>query len=306
MMPFHVAAAAEVVPPFSGGALLDGWKFPFTIWAPVLVVAALYLVGYARIRSHPRPMFSRYRPWCFIGGLAALLVSLDGPMDRYADVDLAVHMTQHIMLLYLVAPLIVFGAPLTMVVRVLRPPMRGRYIRPIAKSRAVHVLSSPWLAAAICAADLLASHFTPWYNLSLEHPLVHDLEHLSYLLVGLLLWETLLGADPVVLARAPSQRILALFALMPVMVAIGVVFIVWPHPLYAYYPSLPAPWGVESFVMSRQTLAGVLMWAPSLFVSLAAAAYISVQWFRADERRAGRTGETAIGRQGESPHETRV
>lgn len=285
MIPAWLAVENEVVPPFSFRALFEGWQFPPAVWAPVIVVATLYVAAYLVLHARPRPMFGQHRLWCFLVGLAVLLVALDGPADRYADVDLAVHMAQHIALLYVVAPLVVVGAPLTLVVRVLRPPLRAKYVRPIAQSRAVHVLSNPWTAAGLCGAYLLASHFTPLYNLALEHPLVHDAEHLGYLATGLLLWETLLGVDPVVKAHRPGQRILALFALMPVMVAIGVVFIVWPDSLYAYYPSLPLPWGAASVVMQRQVLAGVLMWVPSFFVMFAAAAFISVQWFQADERR---------------------
>lgn len=283
MMPAHTGGV--VVAPFSGNALLHGWEFPVVIWGGAIVVGVVYVMGYQRVRSAHPGAFGRYRLCCFLAGLVAVILALDGPMDTYADVNLAVHMLQHVVLLYIVAPLIVLGAPLTLIRLASPESVRRKYIQPILDSRLVRTLSNPWIVAALCAADLLASHFTRWYNLSLENQNIHDLEHLSYLVAGFLLAEALLGVDPALKLHAPGQRILALFALMPVMVLIAVVFIVAAHPLYPYYPALPPPWGGEAVAMDSQAVAGAIMWVPSMVFSLATLACISLQWFRAGESR---------------------
>ena len=277
---------ADAVPaPFTAGALLRGWEFPPLVVIPIIVIGTLYLLGYRRVRRQPRPVFPAWRARCFIAGLLLILASVDGPMDTYSDVDVAVHMFQHVILLDLCAPLAVLGAPATVALRALSPAHRSRYVLPLLHNRFTHVITRPQVAGFLFACDLLGSHFTAWYNASLENEYIHDLEHLSYLVFGFLVWEIVIGVDPIRNRATPPQRILLVFLLMPVMVIISVVFILASHPLYPYYAALPAPWGGASRVVADQGLAGAIMWVPSAAVTLAAVLYVAVTWFREDEAR---------------------
>src|SRR5699024_5160208 len=143
------ADAEEVPAPFSPDSLWHGWEFVPLVIIPVVVVAVVYLIGYHRVRRQAKPVFPRYRAWSFIAGLVALVVSVDGPMDTYADVDLAAHMAQHLVLLDLVAPLVVLGAPITVALRATDPAGRSAYLLPLLRSRPVHLLSNPWVVVAL-------------------------------------------------------------------------------------------------------------------------------------------------------------
>lgn len=277
---------ADGVPaPFTAGALLRGWEFPPLVVIPIIVIGTLYLLGYRRVRRQPRPVFPAWRARCFIASLLFIYVAVDGPVDTYSDVDVAVHMFQHVILLYVGAPLAVLGAPATIALRALSPARRARYVLPVLRNGFTHVLTRPFVAGLLYACDLLGSHFTAWYNLSLENESIHDLEHLSYIVFGFLLWEVVIGVDPIRDRATYPQRMLLVFLEMPVMVIISVVFILANHPLYPYYAALPAPWGGSARVVADQGLAGAIMWVPSLAVMLAAVLYIAVTWFREDEAR---------------------
>ncbi|MGH3211381.1 MAG: cytochrome c oxidase assembly protein, partial [Trebonia sp.] len=176
--------ADAVPPPFTVGALLHGWDFEPLVVIPLVVIGALYLLGYRRVRRQPRPVFPAWRARCFIAGLVFIFAAVDGPMDTYSDVDVAVHMLQHIILLDIGAPLAVLGAPATIALRALSPARRGRYILPVLRNPFTHALTRPQVAGFLYACDLLGSHFTAWYNLSLENQYIHDLEHLSYIVFG--------------------------------------------------------------------------------------------------------------------------
>lgn len=271
-----MALAVEQVPaPFSPAALARGWQFLPLVMIPVLVIGLLYMVGYRRVRRQPRPVFPRYRAWCFLASLAALIAAVDGPLDTYSDVDLAVHMGQHLVLLYVVAPLAVLGAPVTVALRALSPPRRSRFVLPILRSRVVQALSNPWVAAGLFTADMFGTHFTPFYNLSLENEYIHDCEHLSFLIAGILLWTVILGVEPIRSRQHSQARMLAILALMPVMAIIAAVFALAPNPLYPFYPALPPPWGGRAFAMASQSQAAAVMWLPSPFVTMTALIYIA-------------------------------
>lgn len=289
---------ADAVPAtFTPGALLRGWQFEPLVIIPIVVIGALYLLGYRRVRRQPRP-FPPWRARCFVASLVLCFVAVDGPLDMYADLDVAVHMFQHDILLFAVVPLAVFGAPATVALRALSPARRARYILPVLHNPVTYVLTRPLVAGLLYVCDLLASHFTGWYNLSLENEYIHDLEHMSYIVFGFLLWEVLIGIDPIRGRAAPPQRIMLLFLIMPVMAIIGVVFILANHPLYPYYTVLPEPWGGVSHVMANQGLAGAIMWIPAAAVTLAGVLYIAIVWFREDEARQLRLEALEDARQG--------
>lgn len=277
--------ADAVPPPFSAGALLQHWTFEPQVIVPIIIVAGLYLAGFRRVRRQPRPVFPAYRAWAFIASLLVLAAAVDGPFDAYSDVDLAVHMGQHLLLLGAVAPLAVLGAPVTLALRAATPRARSTVVVPVLRSRIAHALTRPWVVAVLYAGDLVGTHFTGIYNLALADPVVHDLEHLSYLLTAVLLWEVVLGVEPVREKPSYGQRIMMVVLLMPVMAVISLVFILASHPLYSYYTALPPPWGGRSHVMANQALAGAIMWIPSSLLSMVAVFYIAAEWFRKDEAR---------------------
>lgn len=277
---------ADAVPaPFTAGALLRGWQFEPLVIVPVVIIGVFYLLGYRRVRRQPRPPFSPWRASAFVASLLLGVAAVDGPMDTYADVDVAVHMAQHVILIYAVVPLAVLGAPATVALRALSPARRARYVLPVLNNGFTHVLTRPQVTGFLYACVLLATHFTSWYNLSLENQYIHDLEHLSYVVFAFLIWEVVIGIDPIRGRATPPQRILLVFLLMPVMVIVSVVFILANHPLYPYYAALPAPWGGNSRVVADQGLAGAIMWIPSAAATLATVLYVAVGWFREDEAR---------------------
>src|SRR5437762_1483343 len=85
---------------------------PFVLnadWVWLLVGAGLlYLVGVFRIGVRSWPMA---RTACFFGGIASLVVAFVSPLDNYDVVSLLAHMTQHLILVFVAAPLLAFGAP---------------------------------------------------------------------------------------------------------------------------------------------------------------------------------------------------
>jgi cytochrome c oxidase assembly factor CtaG len=266
--------------------LLD-WSFE-----PVPIVGcatAAYL--YWRGRRTASPALGRGAAWdngdtAFALGIAALLLALVSPIS-YFDITLQWdHMVQHVLLLLVAPPLILLADPF----RTAWAGYLAAQGRPISvdgtwPAKAMRVLHAGPKAAAVVvlafSVDLLMWHIPAIYNATLRIASVHDLEHLTFLVVGLLFWDqvispitapgrlSLLGRGAVVLA--------GMFVSWGLAVVIGYA----THPLYAY----PVPTGGLGLLADQQIAAGV-MWVPGGTPFLIALLYLGIRWFEIDDRAA--------------------
>jgi cytochrome c oxidase assembly factor CtaG len=275
-----VAHVGGIPPPFSPVRLLNGWSFsPLPL---VLVVAAgvLYALGLRRLSSGPR--FPSGRVVAFYGGLAATLVAVASPVDTYANVSFSDHMVQHILLMFVAAPLFALGTPVTLALRAARSSTRKRWILPVLHSVPVRVLSHPLVAMGMFTVVQYVTHLTSLYNLALRSNPVHDLEHALYLGTALLFWWPVVGLDPAPHRMSHPARLLYLVAAMPLEAFLAVALLsASPYP---HYLALPPPWGGAAAV-ADQSAAAAFMWIAGDLSTLIAALLVAAAWFRHDEAR---------------------
>ena len=65
------------------------------------------------------------------------------------------------------------------------------------------MLAFPVVAWLLFAGVMWASHFSPLFDLALENPGVHRLEHALFLAAALLFWWPVVGPDPSPWRMAP-------------------------------------------------------------------------------------------------------
>ena len=87
---------------------IDWTGGPALLW--VLGAALVYWLG-GPSRRRPAQSVDRWRTAAFAGGLGAILVALDSPMDGLADELFWAHMTQHILLIGVATPLLALARP---------------------------------------------------------------------------------------------------------------------------------------------------------------------------------------------------
>jgi putative membrane protein len=275
-----------VVPLPSPLDLLTAWSFDLSVQLPLLATAAAFLWAVRRIgRQHPGNPVPAWRVVSLLAGLAAIELALQGVVGQYDDTLFVAHMAQHLLLMLLAAPLIVLGTPVTVALRVATPGVRRRWLLPILHSRAVAFLSHPFLGLALFTGSLWITHFSPIYELALENSVVHDLEHVAYLVSAVLFWGPVLGADPVRLRVPVIVRFVAILVAMAQGSLLGVVILLASTPLYSTYANLHLGYLTP---LADQQMAGAAMWVVSAVLIPAWGALVFLDWMEAEEEKTAR------------------
>lgn len=218
-----------------------------------------------------------------MGGIAAIAVALMSGIERYDTVLFSVHMVQHLLLSLLAAPLLAFAGPITLALRVAAPQTRRRWILPILHSRLVRGLSFPVVAWVLFAAVMWAAHFSPLFDLALEDPLIHQVEHGLFLGSAMLFWWPAVGADPSPWRMSHPARALYVFLQMPQNTFLAVAILGAQAPLYEHYATIQRAWGPTPLA-DQQAAAGI-MWLVGDLAFLAVILLLVAGWMRHDERR---------------------
>jgi len=257
---------------------VTAWPFDPALWLFVGLSSAAYLRAQSQIAGWPSN-----RRACFLGGMAALLLALATPIATYDDVFFWVHMVQHLLLTLVAAPLILLGAPVTLALRAAPPRTRAKMVT-FLHSRVVGLLGHPLVAWITFALVMWVSHFSPLFNLALENAVVHVVEHMAYLVAGLLFWWPVVGLDPGAKRLGHPLRIVYLVTALPQQSWLGLAIYSSSQVLYDHYRVLERSWGPAP--LDDQRAAGIIMWVGGAFLFIVALAFAIGAWAR-EERREG-------------------
>jgi putative copper resistance protein D len=257
--------------------LLFGWNLEPDILLFLLIAGGVWIRFTRQVnRAHPNNPVPRRRSVCFLSGLFVIAFALMSGIDTYDTTLFSVHMVQHLLLTLVAAPLLVLGAPITLLLRVSTPNVRQRVILPILHSRVVRVISFPVVAWLVFAGTMWWSHFSPLFDLALENPGVHDLEHLLYLTAGLLFWWPAIGLDPSPWRMSHPVRAMYVFLQMPQNTFLAVTILNATAVLYSHYATNVRSWGPTP--LEDQQSAGALMWITGDILFLTSMGLIIAGW----------------------------
>lgn len=250
--------------------------------AGVVVSAEIALAGVVYLFAARRlPRWPAHRTVYFLGGLGALLVALGSGLDLYAEKLLSRHMVQHMLMTMVAPPLLLLGAPLTLLLRSSRSVRRP--LSRLLHSRAARLLTRPLVAWFLFAAVMVASHLTPFYQAALESGGLHALEHALYLATGFLFWLPVVDADPIAGRPGPAGRLAYLLTAMAPMALVGVTLMSADEVRYAGYLAPASELGLSA--VGDQQLAGAIMWVGGKFIMLVAIFWLGWMALCREERR---------------------
>ena len=271
-------------PPTFATLALD-WHAEPLVAIPLLALALGWLWLVRRIaRQHPDSPVPAIRTAAFFGGLVAIAIALMSGIERYDTTLFSVHMVQHIMLLLVAAPLLALAAPITQLLRAASPGVRSRLLLPVLHSTPVAVLANPVVAWLTFGLVLWVSHFSPLFDLALESPGVHELEHAAYLAAALLFWWPVVGLDPAPRRMGYPARLLYLLSQIPLNAFLGMAILFAEDPLYPHYATLGSPYGITP--LADQQLAGGIMWFAGDVAFICAILGLIAAWMRHEQRDA--------------------
>ncbi|MBI3752343.1 MAG: cytochrome c oxidase assembly protein [Chloroflexi bacterium] len=270
--------------PPSPWILATAWHLDPTVAVPLVATALGWLWMVDRIdRHHPHNPVPVPRTVAFVFGLFVIAVALQSGIERYDTTVFSIHMVQHLLLMLVAPPLLLLGAPITQLLRVASPGVRRRILLPFLHSGPMVFLSHPVTAWLLFTVALWGTHFSPLFDIALENPPVHQLEHALYLAAAMLFWFPVVGADPGPRRLAYPARALYLLLQMPPSSFLAMAVLFADAPLYDHYATLGAPYGVSA--LADQQAAGGIMWIWTDVTFIAAILLVIGAWMRSDERR---------------------
>jgi putative copper resistance protein D len=268
--------------------LLGGWEPAPLPWLAVVAAGVWYVVAASRVtRRVPTHPWQQSRTWCFLAGLAVAAFALVGPPGAYDDVFFYAHMTQHILLTMLAAPLLVLGDPVLLVLRASSAENRRRVWVPLLRSRVVRVLTNAVFGWMLVVGVMGIAHI-PWiYDSFLTHPALHDyVEHSLFLVSAVVYFQPLLVPSTGTRHVPHGVRMISLFTMMVPMAMLGFAIFAVPHLAYPYYAHVDRPFGPDA--LADQHLAGILMWSASMALGVVWLVFAGYHWLEDEERRTRR------------------
>ena len=243
---------------------------PFAVeprWAEL--VAVLLLGGWYLREQRLRPAGGRCQA-AFAAGLVLLVLAFATPVDTLARrYLLSAHLVQNVLLAEWVPLLLVAGlGPLTAAA--------------LARRRAVRLLTRPVVALPVWVGTYVAWHIPAAYEAALRHPeTLLPVEHLSYVLAGVLLWWPVFHYQP--WAGRSGAKAAYVFAAFLLASPIGLALALLPSALYGFYEAAPRVWGVSPLL--DQQIAGIVMSLAEAIVFFAAFAFLFMRFLREEEQR---------------------
>ncbi len=225
-----------------------------------------------------------------------MFFALNGPLHDLSDDYLfSAHMVQHLVLTFLVPPLLLIGVPGWM----LRPALRYPWVRTVARW-----LTRPTICFAVFNVIIAVWHLPPLYNLAMAHHPVHIFEHLLFMASATLMWWPLLSPLPELPRLAYPGQMLYCFLMSIPMSIVAIYVAMADHVLYPAYSSAPRLWGFSP--LEDQQIGGLIMWIPGGLFFYAVMTLVFIKWAARGEDSAAaaqvdwvpearRTSESSIG-----------
>lgn len=246
------------------------WDVPAFATSAIILTSLVYVRGFRLARrTRPREL-PTWRLSMFLTAMVVLFLAIASPVDTYADVLLLAHMTQHLLLMSVVPPLIALGAPVVPMLRGTPRWLIRRAIAPLLRNQrlvaVVRFLRQPafaWLAMNIA---YLGWHVPAAYELALRSESWHNCEHTCFLLTSLLFWWN-------VLQPWPSKARISRWAVLPYLFSADLVNTgVSAYLCFAgrvLYPTYARERGVLGLTpLTDQVAAGAEMWVLGSLVFL--------------------------------------
>jgi putative membrane protein len=219
-----------------------------------------------------------WRPISYIAGLLVIALALVSPIDVLVQQLFFVHMIQHLLLIMIAPPLLLLPNPMPFLLWGLPDGLRrsvgrglGRVLNKDSMTGSlIRKATTPAVIYLLFIIVVFGWHDPDLYNAALRSDLVHDIEHITFFLAGMLFWWQIIGAGPIIHKQfGRIGRIAFTLAAIPPNMALGIVLAFTPVVVYTHYNDVPRLLNMSP--LTDQQLSGIIMWIPGSMMYIIAA-----------------------------------
>src|ERR1700761_8235750 len=163
------------LPPLTGHEFVST-QVEFVPAAMIVAALVLYLWGVRRNNAlHPRHPWSVGKTIAWIGALVTTGIAIFSFVGVYDGELFWDHMIQHLLLIMVAAPLFAVASPIELGWRATTGTAHAR-LTELLRSRPARILGHPGVAFVAYGVLIPITHLTVWYNYTLEHPALDNIE----------------------------------------------------------------------------------------------------------------------------------
>lgn len=240
------------------------------------------LTGPLRNRLAPGEPATPGKTVLFMSGLVIAYLTVGSPLDQLGeDFLFSAHMVQHMLLVYVTPPLLLWGTP--------------GWLADKALSHAV--VRKPWriLTHPVFAGLLFTFLYTVWhipaaYEAALQIKWVHVLEHWTMFGPALLMWWAILSPSKRVPPISYGMRMLYVFLLMIGQLPVFGFLTLSETVLYPTYEFAPRIFPITP--LQDQIIGGLIMKITNMAVSLLVFGFSFYRWYQKDQAASNVTSNT--------------
>lgn len=281
-----------------GGELTDqtastAWNLTPDIIIPTALVALIYVAGLIRRRAvaESRPV---WRHLAFFGGLGAVFLSLQSPIDPIAERLFWMHQIQHLLIRMVGPMLIALSWPQGTLAAGLRILVGSNPLKPIVSNRIVgrvfRILAQPVVATILFIAALYAWEVPAYHNLAIVNEAVHYGMHITMLLAGLLFWWLVFDRRPSPQGLRYGTRLMMLWLSTLSNIVLGAYTVLKSTVLYGAYDIDGRLFGFSA--LADEQIGGFIIWIPSSMMCLIGVLIVIHMWGRQETAAVERADKT--------------
>jgi cytochrome c oxidase assembly factor CtaG len=251
------------------------WDAHLAVWLAIVVGIVLVVGGHRRLVRTDRPPipWTRHQIVLFVGACVCSVIALTWPLaDLAAHWSLIALVTQRLLLLVAVAPLLLLGLPYDVIRWLTRPAPVDAVL--------VH-LERPLVALVLVTTVAIGSMTPVMVHAQSTSPLARGVLDLAVLAAGMVLWLPVLGRIPGYTRPQPAIRFGYLVSQAVLPAFLSFIFIFSTRPLYPEFARSHAATGLRP--LNDQQVAGFVSKLTMLFVLLIVGAVVLARAPRSDE-----------------------
>lgn len=272
------------------------WYAPWASWPltpgitiSILLAGGLYVAG--QPQAAERADDPGLRHLAFFGGLAALFLALQSPIEPLSDHLFFVHQIEHMLLRTTAPMLLVLAMPQAALLRGMPAWLRRNAVAPIVGSRFVRllrILGHPAVATILFVGTTYFWMIPRFHDIAILDERVHYVWHTTLLLSGLIFFWRILDPRPYPRGASLGVRLFMFWTASIGNILLGSYLSFKHQVLYHAYDEMGRLWGIGA--LTDETFGGLTMWIPGSMMFVATAMLMIYRWAQQEERSFARSG----------------